>query len=162
MSGCSPWNEKDEVRAATCSSLMRARELSSSSVSPSEKYSCSLSPLIFTNGSTAIECCGGVNAAAVAETSVAVWLGSAADVVGGGECLETQSLSTAMYASATASTAIVIHSPGFDPRGGRGDVVDAGAVVAPAEAAASSSGEASGTNSRLIRSTNVGGVSPPG
>src|SRR4029077_1340883 len=62
MSGCSPWNEKDEVRAATCSSLIRESELSSSSVSPSEKYSCSLSPLRFTNGSTAIECGGGLNA----------------------------------------------------------------------------------------------------
>src|SRR5438552_1756080 len=38
---------------------MRARELRSSSVSPSEKYSCFGSPLIFTNGSTAIECSGG-------------------------------------------------------------------------------------------------------
>src|SRR5215831_20593503 len=63
MSGCS-LNEKDEVRAATCSSLISARELSSSSVNPSEKYSCSLSPLRFTNGSTAMECGGGLKAAA--------------------------------------------------------------------------------------------------
>jgi hypothetical protein len=54
-----PLNEKADVRAATCSSLISASELSSSSVSPSEKYSCSLSPLKFTNGSTAIECGGG-------------------------------------------------------------------------------------------------------
>src|SRR6516164_9820328 len=64
MSGCSPWKENDDVRAATCSSLMRARELRISSVSPSEKYSCSLSPLMFTNGSTAIECGGGAKVAA--------------------------------------------------------------------------------------------------
>src|ERR1700732_1168551 len=63
MSGCS-LNENEEVRAATCSSLISASELSSSSVSPSEKYSCSLSPLRFTNGSTAIECGGGAKGAA--------------------------------------------------------------------------------------------------
>src|SRR5262249_32972102 len=63
MSGRFVWNEKDEVRAATCSSLIRDRELSNSSVRPSEKYCCSLSPLIFTKGSTAIECGGGLKAA---------------------------------------------------------------------------------------------------
>src|SRR5215469_5438333 len=57
-SGCS-LNEKDEVRAATCSPSISASELSNSSVSPSEKYSCSLSPLKLTNGSTAMECGGG-------------------------------------------------------------------------------------------------------
>src|SRR5207302_5518191 len=61
MSGCS-LNENEEVRAATCNPLISASELSSSSVSPSEKYSCSLSPLRFTNGSTAIECGGGLKA----------------------------------------------------------------------------------------------------
>ena len=54
-----PLKSNEEVRAATCSSLIRESELSSSSVSPSEKYSCSLSPLMFTNGSTAKECRGG-------------------------------------------------------------------------------------------------------
>ena len=68
MSGCSPWKENDDVRAATCSSLRRERELRSSSVRPSENYSCSLSPLIFTNGSTAIECGGGLKFATVAGT----------------------------------------------------------------------------------------------
>ncbi len=62
MSVSLPLNENAEVRAATCNSLISARELSSSSVSPSEKYSCSLSPLMFTNGSTAIECGGGAKA----------------------------------------------------------------------------------------------------
>src|ERR1700689_143772 len=71
MSGCSPWNENDDVRAATCSSLIRESELSSSSVSPSEKYCCCLSPLTFTNGSTAIECGGGVKAASVAGVELA-------------------------------------------------------------------------------------------
>src|SRR5215471_10535222 len=70
ISGCSPWNEKDEVRAATCSSLMRERELSSSSVRPSEKYSWLASPLMFTNGSTAIECGGGLKAV----LGAAVWV----------------------------------------------------------------------------------------
>ena len=65
MSVFVPLNENAEVRAATCSSLIAASELSSSSVSPSEKYSCSLSPLRFTNGSTAIECGDGAKAAGV-------------------------------------------------------------------------------------------------
>src|ERR1700730_16823532 len=76
MSVSFPLKEKAEVRAATCSSLMRARELSVSSVSPSEKYSCSLSPLIFTTGSTAIEGGGGAKAAGAARAG-------AADGVGG-------------------------------------------------------------------------------
>ena len=59
MSASLPLNEKDDVRAETCSSLIRARELSISSVNPSEKYSCSLSPLIFTNGNTATEAVAG-------------------------------------------------------------------------------------------------------
>ncbi len=41
-----PLNEKDDVRAATCSSLICVSELSSSSVSPSEKYSLLASPLM--------------------------------------------------------------------------------------------------------------------
>ena len=55
--------ENAEVRAATWSSLISARELSSSSVSPSEKYSCALSPLMLTKGRTAIEWGGGAKAA---------------------------------------------------------------------------------------------------
>src|SRR5580658_2546669 len=71
MSGCSPWNEKEEVRAATWSSLIRESAFSTSSVSPSEKYSCSLSPLMFTNGSTAIECGGGIKGAGAAVPTTA-------------------------------------------------------------------------------------------
>src|SRR5215472_691305 len=71
MSGCS-LNENEEVRPATCSPSISASELSSSSVSPSEKYSCSLSPLRFTNGKTAIECGGGANAS-VADAPGAFW-----------------------------------------------------------------------------------------
>src|ERR1700683_4046286 len=85
----SPLNEKDEVRAATCSSLTSVRELSSSSVSPSEKYSCSLSPLMLTNGSTAIECGGGAKATDLA----------------------TQGFSTMKYAATAASaTASATHA----------------------------------------------------
>ena len=50
-----PLNWKEEVRAATRSPGILARSLSSSSARPSEKYSCSLSELMFTKGSTAIE-----------------------------------------------------------------------------------------------------------
>jgi len=50
-----PLNWKEEVRAATRNPGILARSLSSSSDRPSEKYSCSLSELMFTKGSTAIE-----------------------------------------------------------------------------------------------------------
>jgi hypothetical protein len=87
MSVSLPLKEKAEVWPATWSSLISARELSSSSVSPSEKYSCSLSPLMFTNGSTAIECCGGAKATDLA----------------------TQGFSTMQYA-ATAASATATHA----------------------------------------------------
>src|SRR5580692_11474443 len=57
-----PLKVNDEVRAATCKSGIATSELSNSSDSPSEKYSCFGSPLMFTNGSTAIECGGGADA----------------------------------------------------------------------------------------------------
>ena len=50
-----PLKENDEVRAITRSSGTWARRLISSSEMPSAKYSCSLSRLMFTKGSTAIE-----------------------------------------------------------------------------------------------------------
>jgi hypothetical protein len=53
-----PLNENDEVRAVTCNCGILASRLRSSSVMPSEKYSCSLSDDMFTNGSTAIDCSG--------------------------------------------------------------------------------------------------------
>src|SRR6185312_1467011 len=94
---------------------MRARELRISSVSPSEKYSCSFSPLMFTNGSTAMECGGGLKASWVARVGAAV---CAADTEGGigdvDERLGTKNLSAAMYASATASTAPIAHGPALD------------------------------------------------
>ena len=78
------------MRAATCSYVDLERvSWSSSSVSPSEKYSCSLSPLRFTNGSTARECGGGAKA-------VGVTLAGATGVVGcDAWCFETESLSMA-------------------------------------------------------------------
>src|SRR5215469_2280328 len=123
MSGCSLANENDEVRAATCSSLILESELSSSSVSPSEKYSCSLSPLMFTNGSTATECGGGLKAAAVAGAGAAGWVVGAVD---DGERLESKNLSTAIAASATATTAPIAHSPGLDRQGDATDPPDTG------------------------------------
>jgi hypothetical protein len=47
------WN--DEVRAATLNSGTRASTLRISSLMPSEKYSLSASPDMFTNGRTAID-----------------------------------------------------------------------------------------------------------
>src|SRR5215469_7107512 len=94
MSASFPLNEKDDVRAETCSSVMRASELRISSVSPSEKYSCSLSPLIFTNGSTATECGGGLRAAgSVAGDDVAL------DVAGSAAGFEIHGLLMSRYAS---------------------------------------------------------------
>src|ERR1700683_604242 len=104
----SPLNEKDEVRAATWSSLTSVRELSSSSVSPSEKYSCSLSPLMLTNGSTAIECGGGLKAVTAAPAGAAA---------SGVACLAIQNLLARKYVSATRTTsATIAGSTGFDLR----------------------------------------------
>src|SRR6516164_2104510 len=131
-----PLNEKADVRAATCSSLMRERSLSSSSESPSEKYSCSLSPLMFTKGSTAIECGGGLKAAAVAGAAATVCAGSAAGGVGGGACRETENLSTAMYATATATSAPIADSATLDRKGEATGPPDGGTVVDVGDAAA--------------------------
>ncbi len=54
-SGDCPLNAKDELRAMTETSRKWASAVMMSSVMPSEKYSCSGSPDMFTNGSTAIE-----------------------------------------------------------------------------------------------------------
>src|SRR5215469_16810545 len=107
-----PLNEKEDVRAETCSSLIRASELRISSVRPSEKYSCSLSPLMFTNGSTAMECDGGLKAAALAGAGACA--AGAAGGVAGARRLATQSLSTTKYPSATASSALTTHSAGLE------------------------------------------------
>src|SRR3981081_1357040 len=91
---------------------MRARELSISSVSPSEKYSCSLSPLIFTNGSTAIECGGGAKAVGAALA------GAAGGVGGDAGFLWIQNSSMPKEASAPATTtARTIGSACFDRQG---------------------------------------------
>src|SRR5215467_13577771 len=95
-----PLNEKEDVRAVTCSSFTCASALRISSVSPSEKYSCSLSPLMFTNGSTAMECGGGLKvepagAGAGAVSAAAVLFTDAASRDGGAR-LEIQNLSTTM------------------------------------------------------------------
>ena len=50
-----PLNVKEDERAITRSSGVFAKRSISSSASPSEKNSCSLSPVRFTNGSTAID-----------------------------------------------------------------------------------------------------------
>src|ERR1700729_186582 len=107
---------------------MRASEFRSSSVSPSEKYSWSLSPLMFAKGSTAIECGGGVNAVDAAKG------------------FEIQNLSATKYAS-------IARTPDFALRGARAGSLRPGAAPDTA---------LNGDSRRLIRSTNAGGVSPPG
>src|SRR5205823_11647537 len=64
-----PLKAKVEVRAATLRFGTLARRLSSSSESPSEKYSCSLSELRFTSGSTAMQGPGAVAAVAPGESA---------------------------------------------------------------------------------------------
>src|SRR5580658_5203211 len=107
-----PWKEKADVRAATCSPLISARELRSSSVRPSEKYSCSLSPLMLMNGSTATECAGGLKAATLAAT-----LGD--DAAG----FQNQPLSMAKYApAARINTASATGHPLVSAQPARTDV----------------------------------------
>ena len=60
MSSCFPLKANAEVRAVTFNPGICARALMISSARPSLKYSCSLSPLMLTNGSTAIDGCGSV------------------------------------------------------------------------------------------------------
>src|SRR6202050_2816002 len=134
-----PLNENAEVRAATCSSLISASELRSSSVSPSEKYSWSLSPLRFTNGSTAIECGGGLKA------------------VDAARCFEIQNLSATKYASVARTTATIASRNGFDLREAR-----SGPPTPGPEADTAFNGDSCGDSRRLIRSTKAAGVSPPG
>jgi hypothetical protein len=58
-----PLNENDDVRAMTRSCGSCASRFSTSSASPSEKYSWSLAWLMSTNDSTAIDCSEGAAAA---------------------------------------------------------------------------------------------------
>src|SRR5215470_17804646 len=55
MSGDLPLYEKDEFRAITKSEWKRDNSVMMSSVTPSVKYSCSGSPVMFRNGKTAME-----------------------------------------------------------------------------------------------------------
>ncbi len=147
-----PWKEKADVRAATCSPLISARELRISSVRPSEKYSCSLSPLKLMNGRTATECAGGVKAAT-----------SAATVGDDAESFPIQPLSMAKYATAEKSnTATASDSPLVSDPKARPDVrsvppdpawglVDGGIFAGVSD-----------DNRRLMRSTKAEVVSPAG
>ena len=56
MSGRCPLKEKDELRATTNKLGIFDKSVIKSSAIPSEKYSCSGSPLMLSKGSTAIEC----------------------------------------------------------------------------------------------------------
>src|SRR5579863_1206580 len=146
-----PWKEKADVRAATCSPLISARELRSSSVSPSEKYSCSLSPLILMNGSTATERGGGLKPPTPAAT-----VGD--DAAG----FRVQALSMARYATAAKINAASASSaPFFCDQTTRTEVrlvslARAGWGLADGRIVV----DASGDSRRLTRSTNAGDVSP--
>src|ERR1700722_16916539 len=94
---------------------------------------------MFTNGSTATECGGGLKALDVAR------------------CFEIQNLSATKYASAAKTTATIASRTGFDLREARTGSLSPGA--APDTAL---NGDSSGDSRRLIRSTKAGGVSPSG
>src|SRR5580693_189003 len=115
---------------------MRARELSSSSVIPSEKYSWLGSPLRLPNGSTAIECGGGAKAAAA-----------------GVECFEIPNLSVTKYAS-VAMTAASASSKALDLQAVRSGCLSPGVATDTALNA-----DNPGDSRRCIRSTKAGGVS---
>src|SRR5580700_6968905 len=132
---------------------MRAKELSNSSVIPSEKYSWLASPLRFTNGSTAIECGGGSKAAVAPGSAVARDAVFPADVPG---CLKTQDLPATRNASATKTTTTTI-TTGVGLRRAR-----TGSLIARAAPDTALRAESCGDNRRFIRSTKAGGVSPPG
>jgi hypothetical protein len=84
---------------------------------------------MFTKGSTATECGGGLKAAVAGAGAGCV--AGAAGGVGGGERLESKNLSTAIAASATAMAAPVTHNPAFERQGWRTDVGDIGTLVEP-------------------------------
>src|ERR1700751_6091214 len=156
MSVSFPLKEKAEVRAATCSPLMRERSLRSSSERPSEKYSCALSPLMLTNGSTAMEWGGGAKAAGAAGENVAL------DVARGSAGFEVHGLLINTYArGARASTAT---PTGRARRNFESARVGSGIGDEPEAALAGDLAVVggSGDSRRLIRATNSGGASPPG
>src|SRR6516164_6111434 len=156
MSGCCPSNENDDVRAATCSSLIRESESSSSSVKPSEKYSCSLSPLMFTNGSTAMEWGGGWKASGGVAGDVAL------DVMGGAAGLENRGLLMSRYASAArTSAATATGTARLDGEAVRA-VEGTGDELEVVPVCNRSVVRGSGDSRRLMRATNSGGVSPLG
>src|SRR5580704_19186273 len=153
-----PLKEKDDVRAATCRSFRRDSESSSSSLMPSEKYSCSLSPLMFTKGSTAIEYGGGVNVGAVVSTLDAV----PEEAEGAAMCFEIQNLSKTKYASARITTVPITATAKFAPRAAQPIRLIAGAAADSPLAGARMAIDVSGDSRRCTRSTKAGGVSPPG
>src|SRR5260370_40425535 len=73
MSGHFPLYEKLELRAITKSEGTRDKAVMMSSTIPSAKYSCSGSPLMFWNGSTAREGLSG---------SARAWMGSTGGFIG--------------------------------------------------------------------------------
>src|SRR5215468_6672657 len=112
---------------------------------------------MLTNGSTAMECGGGVKAAGAALA------GATGGVGGDARCLEIQNLSATKYAS-TARTATVTHSPRFDhesPRIGR-RVLSVASDTEDAVGCAVGARSCAGDRRRHTRSAKAGGVSPAG
>src|SRR6202035_4198562 len=108
---------------------------------------------MFTNGSTAIECGGGLNAAAAAGAGAA----------SGVACFETQNLLATMYArAANATTATIASRSGLAHWDARIGFLTAAMALDMVLAGSRVAAGASGDSSRRTRSTNAGGVSPAG
>jgi len=121
---------------------------------PSEKYSCSLSPLKLTNGSTAIECGGGLKT-----TGAGAALGLDDDSTG----FEIQSLSMTKYAIAPKTTATVAPSSHcFDRRAAWTGACGSPTARELALAATPGGIEALPDNKPRIRSTKGRPVAPAG
>ena len=101
-----PLKEKDEVRAATRNSGILANRFNSSSESPSEKYSCSLSELMLTKGRTAMELSASSASAAGATCSWASW--TAVAISAASRPGSSTNLSKANSASASISTTVMV------------------------------------------------------
>src|SRR6516162_10405274 len=107
---------------------------------------------MFTNGSTAMECGGGLKASAV--DGVALALEAVFGVAGVAcECCVGQSLSAIRYVNPRVINPLVTQSTIFDARVGCSDGTEARAMVDPDGIGAAAAGRAgaSGTSSLCIR-----------
>ena len=107
-----------------------------------------LPPLMFTKGSTAIECGGGVNVRAVVSTLGAV----PEEAEGAAMCFEIQNQSKTKYASARITTVPITATAKFAPRAAQPIRLIAGAAADSPPAGARMAVDVSGDSRRCTRS----------